>query len=103
MPQPAARLGDSTSHLFTPLTPSNPPGGSPNVRIGGQPAWRAVADIHSCPLSSPNPHVGGIVKQGSGTVRINNFQAARLGDTVTEVPGGENAIVFGCFTVLIGD
>lgn len=102
MSQPAARLGDSTSHLFTPLTPSNPPGGSPNVMIGGQPAWRAITDIHSCPLSTPSPHGVGIVKQGSTTVRINNFPAARLGDTVTEAGGGENAIVFGCFTVLIG-
>jgi len=51
MGKPAARVGDLTSH-GSPLSPGP---GSPDVFIGGKPAWR-VTDIHSCPLTSPNPH-----------------------------------------------
>lgn len=95
---PAARVGDITSHG----TPLGPGPGSPNVLIGGMPAWRATADLHNCPLSSgPVPHVGGVVIAGSVTVLINNLPAARQGDLVTEV-GPPNTIVMGCSTVLIG-
>jgi uncharacterized Zn-binding protein involved in type VI secretion len=95
----AARVGDPTSH-GSPLAPGI---GSLNVLIGGQPAWRALADTHACPLSNgPQPHVGGVVAKGSMTVLINNMPAARQGDTVMEGGGGPNAIVGGCPTVLIG-
>lgn len=95
---PAARVGDITSHG----TPLGPGPGSPNVLIGGMPAWRATADLHNCPLSSgPVPHVGGVVIVGSVTVLINNLPAARQGDIVTEI-GPPNTIVMGCPTVLIG-
>lgn len=94
---PAARILDSTSH-GTPLTGA----GSPNVLIGGMPAWRAVADVHTCPLfNGPAPHVGGTVAAGSTSVLINNMPAARLGDTIVEA-GGPNTIVGGDTTVLIG-
>lgn len=97
MPQPAARLGDQTSH-GTPLTGT----ASPNVFIGGKPAWRAISDFHSCPLTSgPVPHVGGPVVKGSTTVLINNFPATRMGDSVVE-SGPPNSIVAGCPSVLIG-
>jgi uncharacterized Zn-binding protein involved in type VI secretion len=70
--------------------------------IGGQPAWRAGADTHACPLvNGVVPHVGGVVAQGSMTVLINNLPAARQGDLIQEA-GGPNAIVAGCPTVLIG-
>jgi uncharacterized Zn-binding protein involved in type VI secretion len=96
MGQPAARVGDTTSH-GTPLGP-----GCPTVLIGGQPAWRATADSHVCPLSDgPKPHAGGVVAVGSVTVMIGSLPAARVGDMVVEV-GPPNAIAGGAPTVLIG-
>jgi uncharacterized Zn-binding protein involved in type VI secretion len=93
---PAARVLDQTAH-GTPLTGA----GSPNVLVGGMPAWR-VGDFHTCPLSTgPVPHVGGAVPTGSTTVLINGLPAARLGDTITE-NGPPNTIVAGESTVLIG-
>jgi len=92
----AARVGDPTGH-GTPLAPGP---GSPNVLIGGKPAWRATADFHSCPAADPKPHVGGVILVGSATVLINNLPAARLGDTITETT--PNVVVAGCPTVQIG-
>ena len=94
---PAARVGDMTSH-GTPLTGM----GSADVFIGNLPAWRAVMDVHSCPLSNgPQPHVGGMVAVGSLTVLINNQPAARMGDIVVEA-GGPNSIMAGEAMVMIG-
>lgn len=95
---PAARVGDPTSH-GTPLAPGP---GSPNVLIGGMPAWRATADFHSCPLvdPGPKPHVGGVVSIGSKSVLINNLPATRMGDVIVE--STPNSIASGCPTVLIG-
>jgi uncharacterized Zn-binding protein involved in type VI secretion len=94
----AARLGDLTSHG----TPLGPAGGSINVQIGGQPAWRATIDAHTCPqVSGTVPHVGGVVMKGSLTVYINNMPAARMGDQIVEA-GPPNAITQGCPTVQIG-
>jgi len=96
--QPAARLGDQTSH-GTPLAPGI---GSINVLIGNKPAWRATADFHACPLvDGLKPHVGGVVAIGSTSVLINGLPAARQGDQVVEA-GAPNAIVLGEPTVLIG-
>jgi uncharacterized Zn-binding protein involved in type VI secretion len=98
MGQPAARVGDLTSHG----TPLGPGPGSVNVLIGGQPAWRATADIHACPLvTGVVPHVGGTVAVGSVTVLINNLPAVRQGDFVVE-SAPPNSIVLGAPTVLIG-
>ena len=98
MGQPAARVGDLTSHG----TPIGPGPGSPTVLIGGMPAWRAGSDFHGCPLSNgPQPHVGGTVAVGSATVFINGMPAARQGDQVVEA-GPPNAIAMGLVTVLIG-
>ncbi len=94
----AARMGDLTSH-GTPLAPGP---GSVNVLIGGQPAWRAATDFHTCPLvTALVPHVGGMVTLGSTTVLINNLPAARQGDAIVEA-GPPNTIVMGCPTVIIG-
>lgn len=94
---PAARILDQTAH-GTPLTGA----GSPDVFIGGMPAWRATVDFHTCPLSSgPVPHVGGVVAMGSTSVLINGAPAARQGDTIVE-SGPPNTIAVGCSTVLIG-
>ena len=98
MGQPAARLGDLTSHG----TPLGPGPGCATVLVGGQPAWRVGADMHLCPLvNGVQPHVGGVVAIGSATVLIGGLPAARMGDTVIE-PGGPNAILGGLPTVLIG-
>ena len=98
MGQPAARLGDLTSHG----TPLGPGPGYPTVLIGGRPAWRAGSDMHLCPLfDGPKPHVGGTVAVGSATVLIGGLPAARQGDTILEA-GPPNAIAAGLPTVLIG-
>ena len=99
MGQPAARVGDQTSHG----TPLGPGPGSVNVLIGGRPAWRAGADTHVCPLvdPGPKPHVGGVVAVGSTSVLIGGLPAARQGDLVVEA-GAPNAILLGEPTVLIG-
>jgi uncharacterized Zn-binding protein involved in type VI secretion len=96
---PAATVGSLTSHG----TPLGPGPGSPNVLIGGKPAWRALVDFHACPLVSGTvPHVGGVVASGgSASVLINNMPAARQGDTIVE-SGAPNSVTFGELTVLIG-
>jgi len=94
----AARVGDQTSH-GTPLSPGP---GSLKVSIGGQPAWRATADTHTCPLQDgPKPHVGGVVALGSTKVFIGGLAAARQGDTITEA-GPPNSISVGSTKVQIG-
>ena len=100
MPQPAARVGDTTAHGGTIVGP-----GAPNVLIGGMPA-ALVGDMHACPLVTPAippiPHVGGpILPPGSVTVLIGGRPAARLGDQCTCV-GPPDAIVLGAPTVLLG-
>jgi len=98
MGQPAARVGDLTSHGNL-LAPGP---GCETVLIGGQPAWRATSDFHSCPLvDGIIPHVGGMVGVGSATVLIGGLPAARQGDTIFEA-GSPNAIAAGAATVLIG-
>ena len=98
MGQPAARVGDTTSHG----TPLGPGPGMPTVLIGKRPAWRAGSDVHTCPLVTVLvPHVGGTVLVGSTTVFIGGLPAARQGDMVVEA-GPPNAIAMGEPTVLIG-
>jgi uncharacterized Zn-binding protein involved in type VI secretion len=94
----AARIGDPTSHG----TPLGPGPGSPTVLIGGMPAWRALTDMHACPLvTGVVPHVSGIAPMGSVTVLINNLPAIRQGDMIVEA-APPNSIVMGCATVDIG-
>jgi uncharacterized Zn-binding protein involved in type VI secretion len=100
---PAARITDSTTH-GAPLAPGP---GSPNVLIGGLPAWRAMIDQHACPAVSISGADGvGMVMMGSPTVLINNMMSCRLGDIVVEVPGlamgPANPIIMGEMTVMIG-
>jgi uncharacterized Zn-binding protein involved in type VI secretion len=98
MGNPVARLGDTTSH-GTPLSPGP---GSPDVLIGGLPAWRVGLDFHACPLLTGTvPHVGGMVAIGSSTVLINNMPATRMGDKLIE-SGPPNTIAMGETSVLIG-
>ena len=98
----AARVGDMTSH-GSPLTPLVPGVmGSRNVLIGKQPAWRAIIDVHVCPLIGAVSHVGGTVPKGSTSVLINGFPATRQADDIVEGGGGSNKIAMGFPTVLIG-
>lgn len=99
----AARITDQTTH-GTPLAPGP---GSPNVLIGGLPAWRAIIDQHACPAVSISGADGiGSVLMGSPTVWINSQMACRQFDIVVEVPGlamgPVNPILMGCPTVIIG-
>jgi uncharacterized Zn-binding protein involved in type VI secretion len=100
---PAARVLDQTTH-GPPLVGS----GSPTVLIGGKPAWRAGADFHTCPMTTPPaappppiPHIGGVVQKGSTSVLINGMPATRQGDTIIE-NGPPNVITSGEPTVIIG-
>ena len=94
----AARVGDITTHgsLLAPGT------GSPNVLIGGLPAWRVGLDFAACTAPGAGPHGTGPTAIGAPTVLINGMPAARVGDWVTEPNGGPNVIVKGCETVLVG-
>lgn len=96
MPQ-VARVSDQTNHGF-PLTGA----GSPNVIVGGSPAWR-VTDFHSCPLTSPGPapHVGGVDQVGTPTVLVNGLAVAKSGDALVE-SGPPDSISTGCQTVVVG-
>jgi uncharacterized Zn-binding protein involved in type VI secretion len=95
----AARAGDLTDHAKKPLGPGL---GSPNVNIGGKPAWRALVDTHICPQSDgPKAHAGGVVLAGSTKVFINGQPAAREGDLIIEA-GPPNRISSGCSKVQIG-
>jgi uncharacterized Zn-binding protein involved in type VI secretion len=99
----AARVTDPTTH-GAPLSPGP---GSPNVMIGGMPAWRALIDIHQCLAVSVSGADGpGTVLMGSPTVLINGMMACRQLDIVVEVPGlamgPADPILLGCPTVIIG-
>ncbi len=95
----AANIGSQTNH-GTSLFPGP---GSPDVLIGGKPAWRAPDDFHSCPRFTGNvAHVGGKVSKGSTSVKINSRPAVREGDKITENVPEKNIILKGESTVLIG-
>jgi len=91
---PAARKNDATKHHGG-LSPGP---GSPDVFIGGEPAWRAMEDKHDCPYHGK----GHVVEKGSKSVLINGLQACRVGDVVVE-GSVKDPIVEGCSTVIIGD
>ena len=94
--QPAARVGDTTSHGGAVVGP-----GAPTVLIAGAPAAR-VGDMATCPLATNQvPHVGGPIQAGVPTVLIGGLPAARMGSAVIE-QGAVSAIVSGAPTVVIG-
>lgn len=95
----AVRLGDATLHG----DPLSGVGGSPDVFIGGKPAWRGALDSHVCPLSTAGvPHTGGVVIPSDFDCLINGLPAVRVGDAVLEAAGGPNPVVIGAEDVLIG-
>jgi uncharacterized Zn-binding protein involved in type VI secretion len=67
----------------------------------GLPAAR-VSDMHTCPLATPTPHVGGpVLPPGCPTVLVGGLPAARATDLCT-CAGPPDAIVKGSPTVLVG-
>src|SRR5450432_3352448 len=97
MSKPAARVGDMTAHA----APAAPGVGSPNVFIGGMPAWRAMEDLCVCSMS-PGNHGTESGLLGSTTVFINGRMAMRVGD-ILQGAGPPNTFVLGAPTVMIGD
>ena len=66
------------------------------------PSAARITDMHTCPLATPNPHVGGpVTGPGVPTVLIGNIPAAVIGDLCICV-GPPDAIIKGSLTVLIG-
>lgn len=62
-----------------------------------------VLDTHTCPATSPWPHVGGFVKApGVTSVRIGHRPAAQLGTGCICVAANDNTIVAGSSSVKIG-
>ncbi|GHH60896.1 hypothetical protein GCM10018781_06380 [Kitasatospora indigofera] len=125
MPQ-AARLGDTTSHTYTPVVPGvptgtvGPPGGQAlpalpvdpgpllgitSVRIGGQPA-AVVGTVHTCSLHMPmtltltNLALPAVPPPPptAGRVLIGGFPAARKGDRLS----CQASVSSGAPTVFVG-
>ena len=66
------------------------------------PAAARITDMHTCPLVTPPPHVGGpITGPCVPTVLFGNLPAAVIGDLCVCV-GPPDSIVVGSTTVLIG-
>lgn len=66
------------------------------------PAAARITDMHTCPLVTPPPHVGGpITGPCVPTVLIGNLPAAVIGDLCVCV-GPPDSIVVGSTTVIIG-
>jgi len=66
------------------------------------PAAARLTDLHTCPITTPQPHVGGVITgPGCPTVMIGGMPAARLGDMLA-CAGPPGMIVTGETTVLIG-
>jgi uncharacterized Zn-binding protein involved in type VI secretion len=61
-----------------------------------------ITDMHTCPLASPNPHVGGpVTGPGVPTVLIGSLPAAVVSDLCV-CAGPPDSIVKGSTTVFIG-
>ncbi|MGW4896902.1 PAAR domain-containing protein [Kitasatospora sp. NPDC004240] len=123
MPQ-AARVGDTTSHTYTPVLPGlptgalGPPGavalpplpldpgpllGITSVRIGGQPA-AVVGTLHACTphlpltLTLANLVLPQVPPPVTGRVLIGGYPAARRGDRLTcqaSINGGAPNVFIG--------
>lgn len=85
---PAARGTDITAHSGMLLA------GSPTVKVNERDAIR-LSDPHMCPQTAPQPHVGGLVRFGTGaglTVLINRKPATAVGGE-TQCPVGMPNVV----------
>ncbi|KIG18371.1 hypothetical protein DB30_00656 [Enhygromyxa salina] len=61
-----------------------------------------LGDPHTCPLASPNAHVGGVIlAAGSTSVVIDSRPAAMQGSTCACGPGPVNEVAVGSTSVTI--
>ena len=61
-----------------------------------------ITDMHTCPLATPNPHVGGpVTGPGVPTVLIGGLPASVIGDLCV-CAGPPDVVVKGSATVMIG-
>ncbi len=66
------------------------------------PAAARITDLHTCPLATPNPHIGGpVTGPGVPMVLIGGLPAAVVSD-LCACAGPPDAIVKGSATVIIG-
>ncbi|RYY57273.1 MAG: type VI secretion protein [Chitinophagaceae bacterium] len=66
------------------------------------PSAARITDMHTCPLATPNPHIGGPISGPSVTnVLIGGLPAAVLGD-ICICAGPPDAVVRGSSSVFIG-
>jgi len=66
------------------------------------PAAARITDMHTCPLATPNSHVGGVViGPGVPTILIGNLPAAVVADFCI-CASATDSIVQGSATVLFG-
>ncbi len=65
------------------------------------PSAARITDMHTCPLATPNPHVGGVTGPCVPTVLIGSLPAAVVGDLCV-CAGPPDTIVKGSTTVFIG-
>lgn len=61
-----------------------------------------ISDMHVCPLTTPNPHIGGpIIAPGVPTVLIGGMPASTVGD-ICACTGPPDTVIMGSTTVLVG-
>lgn len=66
------------------------------------PSAARITDLHTCPLATPNPHIGGpVTGPGVPMVLIGGLPAAVVSD-LCACAGPPDAIVKGSATVIIG-
>jgi uncharacterized Zn-binding protein involved in type VI secretion len=73
--------------------PLSPGAGSPNIFVRGRNVWRVGFDFHSCPITVPNSHVGGMILLGRHRILANNFQVAFKGDVIFEATSVNRIII----------
>jgi uncharacterized Zn-binding protein involved in type VI secretion len=104
-PPALATVGSPMFHGGVLGSPADAGIGSPNVYAQGKPVWRTLADQHTCPAATPNPHGSGFVVTLGPPPRVlvNGFVVARAGDAAFEMfGGGLNPILKGASSVLAG-
>lgn len=71
------------------------------MQMSANPAARKT-DAHTCPMTAPQPHVGGSIDEGSEDVLVNGLPVARKGDRAPCVPA-QNMVHKGSLTVRVNN
>jgi uncharacterized Zn-binding protein involved in type VI secretion len=86
MGKPAARITDSVSHPIPPVLTGGP--GSPNVLIGGLPAWRGVPAAVGASIQSVRKATDAVIKSvesvTAGTAGTPAYPAAKAAEDATK-------------------